>query len=109
LPNFWTVKAGYVGLWVPPSAAFIEQSSPSLVGGYYRKMFMPTADGDELGLPLDLMPAHDNLALGIFKQYKDQPDSKLAKNEGESLLMEAVARQRRVYWETAQLTAWERS
>lgn len=106
MTEHWTIKGGYVGLWQPPSAGFIEQSSPSLVGGYYRKLLMPYGEGDEIEIPMDLYPAHDNLALGIFKQYKEHPDWKVTKQAGEQMLAEAVARQRRVYWESAQLMPW---
>lgn len=102
-PDAWTIKGGYLGLWYPPSQSFIDRTSTHVIVGYYAQHVAPTANDDEIGVPVDLYPALENLTLGRFQQYREWPDWKVTYQIGLDQLDQAVARARQVYWETSQL------
>lgn len=102
-PMFWTNKGGYLGLWYPPSQDFIDATSSKIIAGYYANLIQPEGDGDELGIPVELYPAHENIMLGIFFHYREWPDWRITEDAGMAMLHKAVMAHRRVYWETSQL------
>ncbi|MBK9496738.1 MAG: hypothetical protein IPO08_19995 [Xanthomonadales bacterium] len=102
-PQLWTIKGGYLGLWAPPAQDFIDSTSPYIVAGYYGQHIPPYDAADELGLPMDLMPALENMALGMFHHYREWPDWKITYDNGLGMLQDAVARSRQAYWENSQL------
>jgi hypothetical protein len=102
-PTCWVTKGGYVGLWPPPSQDFIDQTSSTMIGTYYRN-FIDLVDGaDELGLSVDLEPAHSAMSLGVLQHYKEWPDWKITKDIGQTLLAQAVARSRQMHDSESQL------
>ena len=103
VPNYWTIQGGYLGLWYPPSQDFIDATAVKLIVGHYTNLIDPVAGSDELGLPMDILPAHENIALGIFGRYREWPDWKVTMEIGYSQLNDAMARARRAGWESSQL------
>ena len=104
VPAIWTIQGGYIGLWYPPSQDFIDATSSKLIIGYYRDLIEPAEDEDEMGLPVDLLPAHENISLATFHRYREIPDWKVTMEIGMGQLAKCVAMARRVFLESAQIT-----
>lgn len=88
-PDTYTIwHQDYLGLMRIPDADFVEEEDARIFGHYWKQAPILTSDNDQLGIPREMMGAHELLSSSHYKKALEFGDWASEKSEGLQLLAE---------------------